>query len=472
MAFSKPLIIRDEIHGDISLDAVARSAVDHPSFQRLRHIKQLGLAEYVFPCATHTRFQHSLGAAYLAKQYFESIIETWPEWEFDYQGRVDTTEFLTDTTREVITTVAAHGPSRQYWCSVATLAGMLHDVGHGPWSHTFEYLDLTLDLSAPISQLSGPVREYFDELVPRAVRHEDLSVLYLFEILQDLESKKKVPDALGFFLPVAVLINARLLKGDFAAKVNAAVETLLDERRVEGGMQMLRLLAPMISGPFDVDRADYIQRDARNSGVSIGGIEWRRIVRKLMPCLARHDNRADEPRDVVLVSHLKNQYVLDDFIFSLFQMYAQVYLHPKIVGFEEQVRRELDRAPKTGKPKISFELHSTLSDESFRLWLEKEWGAAGINKTLTRGARFQVVGLPPGRGQEAGLSAAGYFKVDTHDRPVMKDRMGVFLFSPAGPPGQGKGGSPVVMPWTEASAMAKSFFDIKHCLEIWIRPEA
>ena len=97
----------------------------------------------------------------------------------------------------------------------------------------------------------------------------------------------------------------------------------------------------MISGPFDVDRMDYIQRDGRNCGVSIGGIEWRRIVRKLIPCLAEHPGQNNKPRNVVLISNIKTQHVLDDFIFSLFQMYAQVYMHPKIVAIEETIRGAL-----------------------------------------------------------------------------------------------------------------------------------
>ena len=57
---TKPLTLRDEIHGDMSFEGIIRYAIDHPAFQRLRSIKQLGLAEFVFPCATHTRF-HKVG---------------------------------------------------------------------------------------------------------------------------------------------------------------------------------------------------------------------------------------------------------------------------------------------------------------------------------------------------------------------------------------------------------------------------
>src|SRR5690606_12591343 len=132
----------------------------------------------------------------------------------------------------------------------------------------------------------------------------------------------------------------------------------------------------------------------RNCGVPIGAVEWRRIVRKVMPCLAKHSSEAGEPSDVVLVSHFKNQHVLDDFIFSLFQMYTQVYLHPKIVAFEEQIRRELDRClPSKKRPSMTLDLHASLSDERFRVWLENEFGARGIRRTLfrNRDSRFQVV---------------------------------------------------------------------------------
>ena len=468
---SKPLIIRDEIHGDISFEPLVRAVIDHASFQRLRYIKQLGLAEYVFPCATHTRFQHSMGAAYLARQYFESVLETWLEWEFTAPAKVGGTEFLVKETRACVEAVAGHAPSRAFWSHVATLSGLLHDVGHGPWSHTFEYLDLPQDFSSRTVLLVGAVRRYFDEKAKDGIKHEDVSVLYLHKILSELQSSKIEETALEYFLPVAVLVNKRMLKGELRMALEAECETLLKTLGVKGGNQMLRLLAPLISGPFDVDRADYIQRDGHNCGVLMGGIEWRRIVRKVMPCLARHENDRGEPTDVVLVTNLKNQNVLDDFIFSLYQMYAQVYLHPKIVAFEDQVRRELDEnLPKEGKPTIDFALHESLSDEAFRLWMGKALGANEIRKTLFRqpGYGFQVMGLPVGVGEQAGLPGQGFRCVETQDRPMLKDAAAVFLFSPAG---ASRDGAPVILPWKAASAIANHFHSINHTSEVWIRPD-
>ncbi len=466
---AKPLILRDEIHGDISLEGVARAVVDHPSFQRLRFIKQLGLAEYVFPCATHTRFQHSLGAAFLARQYFESLVDTLPNWEFEFDGKVERTEFHAKKTREVVTEVAAHPPSRDYWATVTTLSGMLHDVGHGPWSHTFEYLDLPQDFRSETAGLTGVTKKYFDLLhdTKERIWHEDVSVLYVYKILRDLEKSLLVEDALSYFLPVAMLVNKRMLRKEFKKEFETELASTLETLGVRGGVPFTRLLAPLVSGPFDVDRADYIQRDGRNCGVPVGGIEWKRIVRKVMPCLAKHAAERGEPSDVVLVSNLKNQHVLDDFIFSLFQMYVQVYLHPKTVAFEEQIRKDLDAILPKKKPTVNFELHESLSDELFAVWLEQEFQASGVRQILFRqpGHRFQVMGLPSGRGAINSLAKEGYRRVEIAHRPMLKDSVGVFLFANSAQ------GQPLVLPWEAASPIAERFQSIHHTGEIWIRAE-
>jgi len=89
---------------------------------------------------------------------------------------------------------------------------------------------------------------------------------------------------------VATLVNRKMMGTSFGPALEEELEGYLREHKLRGGMSMHRLLRPLISGPFDVDRIDYIQRDGRNCGVSIGGIEWRRIMAKLTPCLADHES--------------------------------------------------------------------------------------------------------------------------------------------------------------------------------------
>jgi len=89
--------------------------------------------------------------------------------------------------------VAEDRASNEYWSQVICMAGMLHDIGHGPWSHTFETLNLPQDFSSVISKLSGGVRRYFDDLLSRkqSLMHEDISVLYISQILRT--SKPRAP---------------------------------------------------------------------------------------------------------------------------------------------------------------------------------------------------------------------------------------------------------------------------------------
>jgi len=100
-------IIRDAVHGDMEFDEVERAVFDSPPMQRLRGIKQLGAASLVFPSAVHTRFEHSLGTAWMAKRILKSL--------------ADRGVRLTEDERRTI-----------------VLASLLHDVTHVPFGHTFE----------------------------------------------------------------------------------------------------------------------------------------------------------------------------------------------------------------------------------------------------------------------------------------------------------------------------------------------
>jgi HD superfamily phosphohydrolase len=471
-AESKPLILRDELHGDISFDPFLKEVIDHPSFQRLRYIKQLGLAEYVFPCATHTRFQHSLGAAYLAGQYFDAMVKVWLVSPFTFEGTCEKTRFFSRNTRSVLEAVAKDRYSWEFWHHTVSLGGLLHDVGHGPWSHTFEYLELKQDFSSVLRRIKGTSGEYFQDLLDRgqALKHEDISVLYIFQILSDLTERKIVANAVRYFLPVALLVNKKMLEGKFKKSFERELSDILRQLEVKGGVDIHRLLRPIISGPFDVDRIDYIQRDGRNCGVQIGGIEWRRIVTKVVPCLSKHAGENSEPSDVILVSNIKNHHVLDDFTFSLFQMYAQVYMHPKIVGIEEISRKLLMKRVGSAKnPVVTFDLHQSLSDEKFRILLKEDFGVPEIERLLLRmpEASFKVVSLPSDTAMEKELKAHGFSLIDTQDRPMMKDRLGVFLFSGF----RNKGGKKtyIVRPWEKVSPIAKQTFAIHYSPNIWLQ---
>ncbi len=466
--FTKPLVVRDEIHGDISFDSLLRQIIDHPYFQRLRYIKQLGLAEYVFPCATHTRFQHSLGASFLAGQYFETMVKAWLGSTFEFEGKIGETQLFAKKTKKVMESVANSAQSKQFWWQTVSLAGLLHDVGHGPWSHTFEYLDLNQDLTEVTSQIHGAVGKYFANLKSQGKKlyHEDISVLYIFSIFKDLKIEEQ------FFLPVSLLVNHKMAEGSLKGEIEKELASTLKKFGTKGGIETYQLLRPVISGPFDVDRIDYIQRDGRNCGVHIGGIEWRRIVTKLVPCLANHKGTQREPTEVVLISNIKNQHVIDDFVFSLFQMYAQVYMHPKIVGVEEIAKRLLKkRVDVKSKPTVTFNLHASLSDEKFRTMLVDKFDIPEVEDILLRrpGYHFSVASSPPSDNfMDKELKKHGYSLINTLDRPMMKDSVGVFLFSSFKNSKSGKAEF-FLEPWTKVSPIAKQFFSINYSPKLWIQ---
>src|SRR5438128_7623807 len=102
--------IRDPIHGAIELTADERALIDSPQYQRLRNVKQLGLADLAFPGATHTRYAHGLGTMHIASSMFAQVAE-----QFGLDGA--DARRLQQTLR---------------------LAALFHDLGHAPLSHTTE----------------------------------------------------------------------------------------------------------------------------------------------------------------------------------------------------------------------------------------------------------------------------------------------------------------------------------------------
>lgn len=465
------MVIRDEIHGDITFDGIVERVIDHECVQRLRFIKQLGLADFIFPCATHTRFQHSLGAAWLAGHYFDSLTRAWADSPLKVERPCDGTRFFEDRTRKCVEAVQGHGPSRDFWRQVVRLGGLLHDVGHGPLSHTFENLDIQQNFSDEIGRLGGVTRRYFDRLsaASRRLLHEDISLLYISRIFSDLAAQGALEDPAPYTLAVSGLVHHGLGTGGLVAEYEKELEQALAKMGVKGGVDFHRLLRPLISGPFDVDRMDYIQRDGRNCGVSIGMIEWRRIVTKLVPCLAEHPGHGGKPEHVVLVSSLKNQHVLDDFIFSLFQMYTQVYLHPKIVGVEEVIKDQLvmGRERQRGY-RITFAEHARLTDERLKDLLVNEFQLKGVEDALLRreGKRFDVGSYPPELHLETELLEAGYRRIEHLDRPMMKDSAGVFLYARV----FSRGKETIHMtPWVSVSPVAKYFLNVNYSPYFWIR---
>jgi hypothetical protein len=188
---NKRKIINDPVYGFISIPGdFIFDLMEHPWFQRLRNIKQLGLTNYVYPGANHSRFQHALGALHLMDL--------------------------------AISTLRLKGTEITPWEEEATLiAILLHDIGHGPFSHALED-----------SIISG-------------ITHEDLSLLLMKRLNEKYEGR----------LDLAI----EIFKGTY-------------ERR---------FLHELVSGQIDMDRLDYLRRDSFFTGVIEGSVGSDRIIRML-----------------------------------------------------------------------------------------------------------------------------------------------------------------------------------------------
>lgn len=187
----KRKIFNDPVHGFISIpDGLLFELVEHPWFQRLRRIKQLGLTHLVYPGALHTRFHHTLGAMHLMEEAIEVLRS---------KGHAITVEEA----------------------RAGAAAILLHDIGHGPFSHALEHS------------------------IVSDVTHEALSEVFM----------KRLNDQLGGRLDLAISIF-----NDTYSK---------------------RFLHQLVSGQLDVDRLDYLKRDSYFTGVSEGSIGTERIIKML-----------------------------------------------------------------------------------------------------------------------------------------------------------------------------------------------
>lgn len=188
---NKRKIVNDPVYGLINIPSeIIYDIIEHRYFQRLRRIKQLGLTDYVYPGAVHTRFQHTLGAVHLINNAIGTL-------------RLKNVEISSDEENAV------------------TLAILLHDIGHGPFSHTLE------------------------NNIATEFGHEDLSLLYMQELNKEFKGQ----------LDLAIKI--------FSNKYHK------------------KFLHQLVSSQLDVDRLDYLRRDSFYTGVSEGVISSDRIIKML-----------------------------------------------------------------------------------------------------------------------------------------------------------------------------------------------
>ncbi len=281
--------IKDPIHGAIELNNGEVEILDCHEFQRLRAIKQLGFAEYSFPGATHNRFIHSIGVMHLAGRAFDSIFR---EHEFsspDVRARL----------RQVV-----------------RLGALLHDIGHGPLSHTTE------EVMPPVGQLNVAAYSHRRSLVDpkRRATHEDYTIKFVTDSPLAAVIRQNFPD-------ITPLHVAMVIDNDFSVG---------DDFFQDRGLDFRPVLSQVVSSEMDVDRMDYLERDAYFCGTNYGRVElgW------LIGNLACHEKDGR----VYLALNRRALYTFDDFLISRHHMYLMVYFHHKSIIYEEMLHKYLTSA--------------------------------------------------------------------------------------------------------------------------------
>ncbi|MDV7703080.1 HD domain-containing protein [Leuconostoc suionicum] len=244
----KEKVLRDPIHNFIHIeDPIILDLINTPEFQRLRRVKQLGITSSVFHGAEHSRFGHSVGVYELARR----ITERFEQYYSD----------IWDPKERLLTLVAA----------------LLHDIGHGAFSHTFEHLF-----------------------------HTDHEAMTREIITGDTEIHRVLAQ----------------VSTDFPNKVASVIAKTYENPQV----------VQLISSQIDVDRMDYLLRDAYFTGTKYGEFDIDRILRTMQPT----------PDGIAF--DIAGMHAVEDYIVSRYQMYLQVYFHPVSRGMEVLLEHLLQRA--------------------------------------------------------------------------------------------------------------------------------
>jgi HD superfamily phosphohydrolase len=216
MDLGKYKIVKDPIHGYIKIYEHERRIIDSNAFQRLRRIKQLSVADIVYPGATHTRFAHSLGVAHVIETMVKDIARKYRVKQQDLE-------------RYIV---------------LMRLLALLHDIGHGPFSHLFE--DVVL--------------------IPRSLTHEDIGAEVILKVLEIAGAIENIANEYGYKLnDIATALKS----------VNEAEWPFRDSIQDAGSEKVFFYL---LKGVCSADIIDYLVRDSYYTGAGYGShVDWQRI---------------------------------------------------------------------------------------------------------------------------------------------------------------------------------------------------
>ncbi len=223
--------IYDSLHGFIELDEFEKEVVNSLPFQRLHYIHQLGIAFLVYPGATHSRFEHSLGVMHIASKIFKRLCKTIRPDVFHLIPRKGSTEYI-------------------YWMRVLRMAALCHDMGHLPFSHTAEQDLLEKDISH--EWWSSKIIQS-DHLLPiwEKIKKRSMYTIPGRDFVEDI---------------IKVSLGEKKYKEFFKTSLTS----------------WERVISEIVTGDFfGADRIDYLLRDAKSTGVTYGLFDYHQLIEML-----------------------------------------------------------------------------------------------------------------------------------------------------------------------------------------------
>lgn len=268
--------IRDPIHDLIifdeadKVDEMAWDLLETPEFQRLRRIKQLGLSEFVYPGATHTRFAHSIGVFHLSRRLLRLI-------------------------EREINADRVPGKINKRRAKVAVLAALVHDLGHGPFSHAFE------EAQKSIAAQRGEKRKKHEAWTGDIIMNPKGKV---FEVLE----RNK-----GLANEIADLIRAETPRDMYHA---------------------------IVSSSFDADRLDYVQRDRYMTGTGSAAIDLTWLLDNVQVADIDVSPSSESGSPITTLSFClgyRAREAAEDFLLARYRLYSTVYFHRVTRGLEQML---------------------------------------------------------------------------------------------------------------------------------------
>ena len=285
--------ISDTVHGTIRLEPLIQDLLETLEIQRLNSIRQLGLTYLVFPGANHSRIEHCLGVSWVANEMARAL--DLPEEE-----------------RKLV-----------------QATGLLHDVGHGPYSHTLEHV-LSRELAVDHMVLTQRIISGQDDNVGKEDRKAFAGVPRIHEVLEKHGIDPK---------DVAALIRGPAENGGLFGPASASDR---------------RYLGQIIHSPMDADQIDYLLRDAHYTGVSQGRID----ISRLLLTLRLHRGS--------LALDRKGLPALEGMLVARGLMYSSVYFHKTVRIAEQMLSRAVERSD------ASIAEVQRMVDHELLTWLMKQ----------------------------------------------------------------------------------------------------